>query len=60
MSWTGILGFIFKLTAPQVLQTPTEVQEVKAGDDLVEMLKKAQQIQSKHVGSSKTHPFYLC
>lgn len=60
MRWTGVLRFIFKLTAPQVLQTPIEVQEVKAGGDSVKKLKKRQQIQGKHVGSSKTHPFYLC
>ena len=40
MSWMGVLRFIFKLTAPQVLQTPTKVQEVKAGGNSVEKLKK--------------------
>lgn len=60
MSWTGVPRFIFKLTAPRVLQTPIEVQEVKAGGNSVEKLKKTQQSQGKHVGSPKVHPFYLC
>lgn len=42
LGWTRILRFIFKLTAPRVLQTPTKVQEVKAGGDSVEQLKKTQ------------------
>lgn len=56
----GVPRFIFKLTAPRVLQTPIEVQEVKAGGNSVEKLKKPQQSQGKHVGSPKVHPFYLC
>lgn len=36
VSWTDVCRVIFKLTAPRVLQTPIEVQEVKAGDDSIE------------------------
>lgn len=53
----GALQFIFKLTAPRVPRTPTEIQEVKAGGDSVEKLK---QIWGKHVGSPEMHPCYLC
>lgn len=42
LSWTRTLRFIFKLTAPRVLQTPTKVQEVKARGNSVEKHKNTQ------------------